>query len=433
MPDIEHTPELDTALDEMERGREPLFVTGKAGTGKSTLLKLFLETTKRQAAVVAPTGVAALNVGGQTIHSFFKLRADVSPDSVDQIKLRREQIALYRHLQVLVIDEVSMLRADLLDAIDHFLRRFGPYRGIPFGGVRMVFIGDLYQLPPVVTLRDGDRFETEYRSPYFFDAWVMKEVQLKTLELSHVYRQADDLFVRVLNAIRSGQVDQRQLDYLNKRFYDDQGDFSDEEVIIALTSTNALADRVNDYQLNALESSPITLKGRLSGSMDEKVLPTKEELVIKKGAQVMLLNNESSGRWVNGSLGKVLDYYDGNDGKVVLVELADGPQVEVPRNTWEQFSYKYEASDEKIEAKSVGAFTQFPLRLAWAVTIHKAQGKTFDKVIIDLGRGTFAAGQLYVALSRCRTLEGVRLRQPIEARHVMIDERVGAFTNPSVG
>ena len=429
MDQIERTVEFERALERMELGSDPLFVTGKAGTGKSTLLRLFLNQTSRQVAVVAPTGVAALNVGGQTIHSFFKFRADVSEETVAATRLRRDQIDLYRHLQTLIVDEVSMLRADLLDRMDQFLQRFGPRPHTPFGGVRMIFIGDMYQLPPVVTFRDGDRFRTEYPSPYFFDAFVMRNSALETLELSKVYRQADTEFIGILNAIRNDRLEPGNLETLNSRYHDAEFGF-DNEVVIALTSTNELADQVNQYQLNALTTPLRSFDGRVTGSMQERDLPTKLSLEIKIGAQVMLINNDQGGRWVNGSLGRVTDIYGYGErqDQLVAVELADGPTVEVTPNTWEQYAYAYDEEADEVKPQSTGSFTQFPLRLAWAVTIHKAQGKTFDQVIIDLGRGTFAAGQLYVALSRCRTLEGIRLKQPIETRHVKVDERIVRFS-----
>ena len=434
MEQIELTSEFEAALEIMELGIAPLFITGKAGTGKSTLLRLYLERTQRQVAVVAPTGVAALNVDGQTIHSFFKFRADVSEESVASTRLRRDQISLYRHLQTLIIDEVSMLRADLLDRIDQFLQRFGPIPHTPFGGVRMIFIGDLYQLPPVVTFRDGDRFYTEYPSPYFFDAFVMKRGLLETRELHKVYRQADTEFIGILNAVRTNQLGSRDLEILNTRYHDAEFGY-DDEVIIALTSTNELADQVNHYQLQSLQTPLKSFAGKLLGTMQERDIPTKLNLELKVGAQVMLVNNDQGGRWVNGSLGKItdIDKQGERNDQVVVVELTDGPTIEVLPTTWEQYSYGYDEESKEIKPQSTGSFTQFPLRLAWAVTIHKAQGKTFDKVIIDLGRGTFAAGQLYVALSRCRSLEGIRLQQPIEPRHIRIDDRISDFLTIGFG
>ena len=421
------SPELEAALDLLHTGRDPLFLTGPAGSGKSTLLRTFLEQTSQRVAILAPTGVAALNVGGQTIHSFFTFRGDITPEGVDGIRMRREQVNLYKFLDSIVIDEVSMLRADLLDCIDAFLKRFGPHRGQPFGGVRMILVGDMAQLPPVVTSSDGDRFETEYESPYFFHAKSLQHVKLQSIALTHVYRQQDDLFLRVLTAIRSGIISERQLEYLNQRCLNEEGDWLEDNVVITLTTTNALADRINESALRSLETKPFTLLGRLSGTMNERDLPTKQELILKPGAQVMLLKNDPAGRYVNGSLGVVEDVTGSGKEQTVQVHLDTGSVVDVAPYTWEQHKYRANTDDEKVASTVVGSFTQFPLRLAWAVTIHKAQGKTFEKVVLDLGWGTFASGQLYVALSRCRTLEGIRLRQPLEARHVMSDERLRAF------
>jgi ATP-dependent DNA helicase PIF1 len=428
--DFELSPEFTQALATLESGVTPLFLTGRAGTGKSTLLTLFREQSDRQIAVVAPTGVAALNVGGQTIHSFFKFRIDSTPQTVKDIKLRSEQLRLFRRLQTLVIDEVSMLRADLLDCIDEFLKLHGPRKGQPFGGVQMIFIGDLYQLPPVTMSHEREFFTTTYASPYFFDAHCLSTTSLTTVELSHIYRQHDERFITILNAIRENDATSQNLDDLNTRFHNAEEGFHD-DLVITLTSTNDLADRVNEAGMRALDATSYTYDGRVTGTFGERDLPTKQSLTLKPGAQVMLLNNEPNGRWVNGSLGRVVDIYGYGDKsgteQVVAIDLANGTRVEVTPFTWEQIRYTVDPETDKLDTETIGSFTQFPLRLAWAVTIHKAQGKTFDQVIIDVGRGTFAHGQMYVALSRCRTLEGIRLRQPVEPRHIFMDRRVLEF------
>ena len=413
------------ALHLMENTDRNLFITGRAGTGKSTLLSYFRANTRKRVVVLAPTGVAALNVGGQTIHHFFGFKPDTAPDKVSQIWVDPEAIELYQSLEAIVIDEISMVRADLLDCVDRFLRLNGPEKDQPFGGVQMIFIGDLYQLPPVVTSKEKRAFSSLYPTPYFYSAKAFDSLDMEFVELEKVYRQHDPRFIDLLNAIRNNSVTEEQLELLNQRC---QPDFepSPEDFYVHLTTTNELAEKVNQRQLAKLKGKLHIFTGHIKGRFGEEYLPTPVDLPVKAGAQIMMVNNDPEGRWVNGSLGRVTDILQSRGGEpVVLAELADGGEVEITPHTWEIF--RFYAEDGELNSEVIGKFTQYPFMLAWAVTIHKSQGKTFDRVIIDIGRGTFAHGQVYVALSRCTTLEGIILKKPIRKKHVWTDYQVRDF------
>ena len=434
MSNIEINEQFAAALEAMEHSRRPLFITGRAGTGKSTLLNHFRGITKKEIAVLAPTGVAAVNVSGQTIHSFFKFKPDITVDRIASLRPSAEQSKIYKNLDSLVIDEISMVRADLMDCIDQFLRFHGPERGKSFGGIQMILIGDLYQLPPVVNKQDLEHLLQSYPSPYFFDAKCMQELPLKIIELEKIYRQSDDDFINLLGNIRTNQITAANLQLLNTR-YDPQAPLvqEGETFTIALTTTNDLADTVNAEQLRTLTTKSQTSHGLVTGTFGERELPTKVSLELKVGAQVMLLNNESRGRWVNGTLGKIkkidLDGKDAETEGTITLILSNGLTVDVSPYTWELYRYFFNEKKGQLDTETIGTFRQYPLRLSWAVTIHKAQGKTFDRVVIDIGRGTFSHGQMYVALSRCRTLEGITLRQQIQPRNIYMDRRVVQFFN----
>lgn len=425
---IELNEQFRRALGFMEDTDKHVFITGKAGTGKSTVLEWFRAHTKKKVVVLAPTGVAALNVKGQTIHSFFKFKPDITLDSVKKLDPKRRGANLYKKLDAIVIDEISMVRADLLDCVDKFMRLNGPYKKLPFGGVQMIFIGDLYQLPPVVTGQEKEIFKIHYPSPYFFDAKVFAEVETEFVELEKIYRQKDQEFIDILNTVRNNSAGDAELSALNQRLSQDFEPPND-DFYICLTTTNALSDDINEKELGKLSGKPIKYTGVVSGQFDLGHLPTDIELKVKKGAQVMLLNNDSAGRWVNGTVGKIINIEEGKDGDddTVWVEVAGGQVEAVLPYTWEVFNFKFNENSGSLEAEMVGSFTQYPLRLAWAVTIHKSQGKTFDRVIIDIGRGTFAHGQLYVALSRCTSLSGMVLKRPLSKKHILMDWRVVRF------
>lgn len=424
--DFKHT------LDLLEKSERNLFITGKAGTGKSTLLQLFRNTTRKKVAVLAPTGVAALNVQGQTIHSFFGFPPRIiSPSEASRKTTRKDLLRLYKNLQVLIIDEISMVRADMLDGIDKFLR-VNRENFRPFGGVQVVFFGDLFQLPPVVT-RDpveAAYFQDYYDSPYFFSAKILQDpdFELETVELRKVFRQESRHFLRLLEAVRLNKVDYDDLEDLNERYVPDEADMSG---YITLTARNMTADRINQRALTELQEKEYEFLADVKGAFDPALYPTELGLRLRKGAQVMFVRNDiEEKKFVNGTIGKITHL----DDETIVVETEDAGgkkrKIEVAKSEWEIVRYKSGATGS-IETEVVGSFTQYPLKLAWAITIHKSQGKTFDRVLIDLGGGAFEHGQLYVALSRCRTLEGIILRQRIRAQDVITDERVVAYYEQS--
>ncbi len=430
LPAIEINPQFRRALDLMETTGKNLFITGKAGTGKSTLLEYFRATTAKRIAVLAPTGVAALNVRGQTIHSFCGFKPDITPDAVKKLPARKSVRAeLVRNLEAIVIDEVSMVRADLLDCVEKFLRLNGPFPRRRFGGIQMIFIGDLYQLPPVVASTERDLFSLHYETPYFFSARVFggADPALELVELEKIYRQSDSEFIRLLNAIRNASVTDEDLARLNAHL--DPGFVPpDDGFWVHLTSTNDLAAERNRERLARLPGPPRIYEGFLEGDFERPSLPTDERLELKAGAQIMLLTNDPLGRWVNGTIGRIREILKvPGEADAVQVELPDGRLVEIGPNIWEIFKFTYDRDAGKIVSEPMGAFTQYPLKLAWAITIHKSQGKTFDRVVIDVGRGTFAHGQFYVALSRCTSFAGVVLRKPIRRTHIRMDWRVVRF------
>ena len=414
------------ALHVMEHTNRCLFITGKAGTGKSTLLSHFCARTGKKPVTLAPTGVAALNVRGQTIHKFFHFYIDVTPDKIRRRQVKPRNPKLYKKLQTIIIDEISMVRADLLDCIDEFLRLYGPDETQAFGGVQMIFVGDLYQLPPVVSRETEEVFSTHYETPYFFSAHCLREADFAIVELEKIYRQKEQTFVDLLNRIRTDTADDADIQHLNQRF-DANYTPNPKEFFITLTTTNRKADEINAHHLAALPAKMHSTNAIVSGDFGKEFFPTAPELQFKLGAQVMLINNDSQGRWVNGSIGVISAVKrDENDRAYLDIRLTDDHDlVAVYPHTWEVYRYGLEGGE--ITANSVGSFTQFPFRLAWAVTIHKAQGKTFDHVMIDIDRGTFTAGQLYVALSRCTSFEGIVLKTRVARQHIRTDDRIVEF------
>lgn len=423
---IELNEQFQKALDLIENTDKHIFITGRAGTGKSTLLSYARVITKKKIAVLAPTGVAAVNISGQTIHSFFGFKPDVTISKIKKVSGERKNI--YKKIDAIIIDEVSMVRADLLDCVDVFLRLNGKKKKVPFGGIQMIFIGDLYQLPPVITANEKNIFTEQYESGYFFSAFVFQNLEMEFIELEKIYRQTDEKFIGLLNSIRNNTVTSSDLAFLNERL---MPDFKprEQDFYVYLTTTNDLSRRINDEHLEKIKSDSYYFSGQIKGEFDEKYLPTDIGLELKIGAQVMLLNNDSQGRWINGSIGKIIDIYrDGSvSADIVLVELEQGETVEVTPYEWTIYSYAYNSRLNILETETIGSFTQYPLKLAWSFTIHKSQGKTFPKVIIDIGRGTFAHGQMYVALSRCISLEGLVLKKEIRKHHIFIDPRVVDF------
>lgn len=421
-------------FDLIEYTSRSVFLTGKAGTGKTTFLNEFVKKTKKKHIVVAPTGIAAINAGGVTIHSMFGLPLRTFLPTTDRIdsslanniidlqqhfKYRKDKLKLLREVEVLIIDEVSMLRADVLDMMD-FSLRFIRRNNQRFGGVQMLFIGDLYQLPPVV--RDEHVLKMFYNSPFFFDSLAIKEIPLLTIELTKVYRQTDQEFLEILNAIRDGDVANIDFNHLNERY--DPGFEVGEEPYVYLCSHNKMADDINQEKLKDIKVSPKSYEAKLFGEFKENQFPNEQFLELKVGAQVMFIRNDITGekKYFNGKLGEISSL-DENEVKVILE--GSEREITVKREVWEQKKYSLD-TDKNIKEEVLGSFEQFPIKLAWAVTIHKSQGLTFDKVIIDAGK-SFTAGQVYVALSRCRTLEGIVLKSKITPEVIFKDNRILKF------
>jgi ATP-dependent exoDNAse (exonuclease V) alpha subunit len=414
------TDEFRAAQAYLNEGEGHLFVTGRAGTGKSTLLKCLRDLIPAQMVIVAPTGLAAVNVGGQTIHSFFGL----PPRLIRKDDIRRSRNGrIMRSLKFLVIDEVSMVRSDIMWAIDQSLRVNRGRAREPFGGVRLAMFGDLHQLPPVIDEAEvAAHLETEHGGPFFFDVGTLREGHGTALiELSEVFRQKDEALLGVLNKVRDGAADEDDLVVLNERVHPVRT-LSEGEPYVILVPTNAAARRINEAYLASLAGKAQAYQAGVTGEFNESAQPTDATLVLKPGAKVMLLRNDPDRRWVNGTVARVARL----EPDKVFVEV-DGDEHEVERVSWENRRYAYDKEAESIVETVAGTFKQFPLRLAWALTIHKSQGLTLDRVYIDLGRGTFAHGQTYVALSRCRTLEGLALARPLRPSDILFDPAVMGY------
>ena len=423
---MEQNCELRTAWDFVENTGRSIFLTGKAGTGKTTFLNTVMERSRKRPIVVAPTGVAAINAGGVTIHSFFQLPfSPYVPGAKVESKFDfgREKRKIIASMDLLIIDEISMVRADLLDAIDAVLRRFREHNQ-PFGGVQLLMIGDLAQLTPVVTPEDERMLKPYYDTPYFFGSKALQQIDYVTIQLEHVYRQQDASFINILNEVRNGHPTAAALNSLNTRC---QPAFipRPEEQYIRLTTHNNLANYYNESELQKLSGQPFTYHAEIQGTFPDYSYPTAETLVLKEGAQVMFVKNDPSGEhlYYNGRIGRVT-YCD--EHRLTVYCEGDAEAIEVEPLEWENTRYTLNEKTREIESEVQGTFKQLPLRLAWAITIHKSQGLTFDRAIIDANQ-SFAPGQVYVALSRCRTLEGLVLATPLEARAVINDERVDSY------
>ncbi len=421
--EIEFNEQFSKALHLLQHGSHNVFVTGKAGTGKSTLLRYFRAHTAKKIVVLAPTGVAALNVAGETIHSFFRFKPGTTPDKVR--RARKKDAEIYKELAAIVIDEASMVRADLLDCVDAFMRLNGREPGRPFGGAQLILFGDLYQLPPVVTGAERELFSTYYPGPYFFNSKVFGEAGIEYLELEKIYRQKDQGFIEILNAIRNNRISDAQLAQLNRRVGADV-ETEGRGLIVRLLTTNADAAEINNERLRSIDGRSHIYKAETSGQFTRDSYPADDELHLKAGAQVMLLNNDPKGRWVNGTMAAVQDIMRGLPGEadMIHVRLADGSVEPVEQHAWELFHFSFDAEAKKIKTETAGTFKQYPLKLAWGITIHKSQGKTFERAVIDLGRRVFAAGQTYVALSRCTALEGLSLAREVRPEDVRTDWRI---------
>ena len=418
---MEKNPELRHAWDFVEHTGISIFLTGKAGTGKTTFLRTLKEKSSKRSIIVAPTGVAAINAGGMTIHSFFQL--PLSPfvpeaNFKNRFDYSKEKRKIIRTLDLLIIDEISMVRSDVLDAIDSVLRRFREHEK-PFGGVQLLMIGDLQQLTPVVTPEDEVILQRYYDTSYFFGSKALRSISYVTIELTHVYRQQDEEFITLLNNIREGQVSETDLKRLNERF---NPNFEPEvgSDYIRLTTHNKMAESYNEVQLHNLPSKACTFIAEADGNFPEYNYPADFKLTLKRGAQVMFIRNDNNGRYYNGRIGHVTHI---DNEKILVLCPGDDKEIEVQQETWENTKYSLNEKTKQIEAEVQGTFKQYPLRLAWAITIHKSQGLTFEHAIID-AQSSFAAGQVYVALSRCKTLEGLILASPISSSAIINDNLV---------
>lgn len=426
--------ELQKVLQLIQFSNTSVFLTGKAGTGKSTFLKYLSEVTKKKHVILAPTGIAAINAGGSTIHSFFKLPFHpLLPTDTrysvrnirSTLKYSNEKIKTIRELELIIIDEISMVRADIIDFIDKILRVYSRNMSQPFGGKQLLLVGDAYQLEPVLREEDKQMLTPFYTSSFFFDAHVFSEKQLVSIELMKVYRQSDPVFIGILNNIRTSTVSYSDLSLLNKQVNADNSE-SEDALSITLSTTRDTVDWINEEQLRLLPGEPNIYVGSTTGEFPDSMLPTPINLELKVGAQVMFIKNDVEHRWVNGTLGVVIGLEE--EGNRIYVRTENGLEYDVERERWSNVRYTFNELEKRIEEEEIGAYVQFPLRLAWAITVHKSQGLTFNKVRIDFGHGVFAAGQTYVALSRCRSLEGISLQQPIKMSDVFVRDEVKRFS-----
>lgn len=433
-PDTQNK-EFQDALNLVKYTRQSLFLTGKAGTGKSTFLRYICENTKKKHVVLAPTGIAAINAGGSTLHSFFKLPFHpLLPDDPnlslqkgrihDFFKYTKAHRKLLEELELIIIDEISMVRADIIDAVDRILRVYSHNLREPFGGKQILLVGDVFQLEPVVKNDEREILNRFYPTPYFFSAQVFSQIDLVSIELQKVYRQSDPVFVGVLDRIRNNTVGAADLQLLNRRYGVDIAQ-AEADMYITLATRRDQVDHINERKLNELPGDAVTFSGEIHGDFPESSLPTSQELVLKTGAQVIFIKNDFDKRWVNGTIGVVsgMDL----DTETLYVITDDGKECDVKRESWRNIRYKYNEEKKEIEEEELGTFTQYPLRLAWAITVHKSQGLTFARAVIDFTGGVFAGGQTYVALSRCTSLEGIQLKKPVGRADVFVRPEITQF------
>ena len=428
-----NNPEFQDAWDVLQHTHRSVFLTGKAGTGKSTFLKYIRANTKKKTVVLAPTGIAAVNVGGQTMHSFFKIPfKPMVPDDPDysnparmrkMLRYTKEKVKLIQQLELIIIDEISMVRADIIDFVDRVLRVYSGNMREPFGGKQLLLVGDIFQLEPVVTHDTRDILRRYYKNFFFFNARAFDQINLVAIELRKIYRQSDNDFIALLDRVRINRATSADIARLNQRCNPDYQEVND-EFVITLATRRDTVDSINDEHMKALKTLEYVFEGAIEGDFPENSLPTAFQLALKEGAQVIFIRNDKEGRWCNGTIGKVTRLYENS----VYVALENGDEVRVEREIWENMQYTYNEKEKKVEEKVLGSFSQIPIKPAWALTVHRSQGLTFSHVVLDFAGGAFTGGQTYVALSRCTSLEGITLLKPLSERDIIVNMAVVDFS-----
>ena len=428
-----NNPEFQDAWDVLQHTHRSVFLTGKAGTGKSTFLRFIRDNTKKKTVVLAPTGIAAVNVGGQTMHSFFKIPfKPMLPDDPDysnparmrkMLRYTKEKVKLIRELELIIIDEISMVRADIIDFVDRVLRVYSGNMREPFGGKQLLLVGDIFQLEPVVTHDMRDILRRYYRNFFFFNARAFDQINLVAIELRKIYRQSDTDFIALLDRVRINRATNADIARLNKRCNIDYQEVSG-NFAITLATRRDTVDSINDEHMKALKTPEYVYEGTIEGDFPENSLPTALNLVLKEGAQVIFIRNDKQGRWCNGTIGIVTRLSDNS----VFVALETGEEMRVEWEVWENMQYTYNEKEKKVEEKVLGSFSQIPIKPAWALTVHRSQGLTFNHVVIDFAGGAFTGGQTYVALSRCTSLEGITLLKPLSERDIIVNMAVVEFS-----